>query len=179
YLDTLESTSARGDVFGVQLCGSGGRLWLGGYDPAFTTAAPAFTPTVATSPFYAVTLSDVLVGGTSLGVGASSFGTTLVDIGTTALVLPDAAFSPLAPPVVSDPVLHHNFGAASFFDGMPCILSPQGLAKAQLDAMLPTLALAFPSTAGATVTLELPATESYLLQQDDTQGNAYYCPGIE
>jgi Eukaryotic aspartyl protease len=179
YLDTLESTSALGDVFAVQLCGSGGRLWLGGYDPAFTTAAPAFTPMVATSPFYAVTLSDVLVGGTSLGVGASTFGTTLVDIGTTALVLPDAVFSALATAVAADPVFQQNFGGASFFDGMSCILSPQGLAKAQLDAMLPTLALAFPSTAGTTVTLELPATESYLLQQDDTQGNAYYCPGIE
>jgi hypothetical protein len=45
--------------------------------------------------------------------------------------------------------------------------------------MLPTLTLAFPSTAGKTVAVELPATESYLLQQDDTRGDAYYCSGIE
>jgi hypothetical protein len=179
YLDTLESTSTLGDAFAVQLCGSGGHLWLGGYDPAFAAAAPVFTPTVGTSPFYAVVLSDVLVGGASLGIEAAVFGTTLVDIGTTALLLPDAAFSALATAVAAKPVFQQNFGAASFFDGASCILPPQGLTKAQLDAMLPTLTLAFPSRTGTTITVELPATESYLLQQDDTEGNAYYCPGIE
>jgi hypothetical protein len=163
----------------LQLCGSGGHLWFGGYDPAFAAAAPVFTPMVATSPFYAVVLSDVLVKGVSLGVGAATFGTTLVDIGTTALLLPDAAFSALATAVAAEPVFQQNFGAASFFDGRSCILPPQGLTKAQLDAMLPTLTLALPSTTGTTITLELPATESYLLQQDDIEGHAYYCPGIE
>jgi hypothetical protein len=40
------------------------------------------------------------------------------------------------------------------------------------------LTLAFPSSTGP-FTVYLPATESYLLQQNDTSGNAYYCPGIE
>ena len=54
----------------------------------------------------------------------------------------------------------------------------QGATKAQLDAGLPLLKLVFPSEAGGTFAMELPATESYLLQQDDVSGNAYYCPGI-
>ncbi len=179
YLDTLERTSTLGDAFAVQLCESGGRLWLGGYDPAFAAAAPLFTPLIAASPFYAVALSDMRVGGTSLGVGPATFGDTLVDIGTTALILPDAAFSALATAVAAHPVFQQNFGSPSFFAGTSCILPSQGLTKGQLDAMLPTLTLVFPSSTGKTVTVELPATESYLLHQDDTQGNAYYCSGIE
>src|SRR5262249_35795072 len=158
---------------------TGGRLWLGGYDPAFAAAAPVFTPAIATDPFYSVVLSDIRVGGTSLGIGQATFGDTLVDIGTTALVLPNAAFSALAAALAARPVFHQNFGTASFFSGTTCILPSRGLTKTELDSMLPTLTLAFPSMTGKTVTVELPATESYLLQQDDTQGNAYYCSGIE
>jgi hypothetical protein len=178
YFDTLESTSTLGDAFAVQVCGEGGRLWLGGYDPAFVTAPPVFTPAVD-SPFYAVVLEDIRIGGTSLGVSQATYSETLVDIGTTALVLPNAAFSALAAAVAANPVFRQNFGLASFFSGTNCVLPSQGLSKAQLDAMLPTLTLVVPSPTGKTVTIDLPATDSYLLQQNDTQGNAYYCSGIE
>ena len=108
-----------------------------------------------------------------------TYSETLVDIGTTALILPNAAFSALAAAVAANPVFKQNFGAGSFFSGTNCLLPSQGLTKAQLDAMLPALTLVVPSPTGKTVTIDLPATESYLLQQDDTQGNAYYCSGIE
>jgi hypothetical protein len=178
YFDTLESASALGDAFAVQVCGEGGRLWLGGYDPAFVTAPPVFTPAV-NSPFYAVVLEDIRIGGTSLGVPQATYSETLVDIGTTALILPNAAFSALATAVAANPVFQQNFGPASFFSGTNCLLPSQGLTKAQLDAMLPTLTLVVPSPTGKTVTIDLPATDSYLLQQNDTQGNAYYCSGID
>src|SRR5262249_34794667 len=139
YLDVLESTSTLGDAFAVQLCETGGRLWLGGYDPAFAAAAPVFTPAIATDPFYSVVLSDIRVGGTSLGIGQATFGDTLVDIGTTALVLPNAAFSALAAALAARPVFHQNFGTASFFSGTTCILPSRGLTKTELDSMLPTL----------------------------------------
>jgi hypothetical protein len=177
-VDTLESASPLGDAFAVQVCGEGGRLWLGGYDPAFVTAAPVFTPAVD-SPFYAVILEDIRIGGTSLGVSQATYGETLVDIGTTALILPNAAFSALAAAVAANPVFQQNFGSASFFGGNNCFLPSQGLTKAQLDAMLPALTLVVPSPTGQTVTIALPATDSYLLLQNDTQGNAYYCSGIE
>ena len=167
-----------GNAFAVQVCGVGGRLWLGGYDPAFVTAPPVFTLAV-NSPFYAVVLEDVRIGGTSLGIPQATYSQTLVDIGTTSLVLPDEAFSALAAAVAANPVFQQNFGAASFFSGTSCVLPSQGLTKAQLDAMLPALTLVVPSLAGQPVTIDLPATDSYLLQQDDTQGNAYYCSGIE
>ena len=178
YVDTLESTSTLGDAFAVQVCGVGGRLWLGGYDPAFVTAPPVFTLAV-NSPFYAVVLEDIRIGGTSLGIPQATYSETLVDIGTTALVLPNSAFSALAGAVAANPVFQQNFGSASFFGGSNCILPSQGLTKAQLDAMLPALTLVVPSLTGSALTIDLPATESYLLQQDDTQGNAYYCSGIE
>src|SRR5262249_18859875 len=131
------------------------------------------------SPFYAVVLEDIQIGGTSLGVPQATYSETLVDIGTTALILPNAAFSALTAAVAANPVFQQNFGHASFFSGTNCLLPNQGLSKAQLDGMLPSLTLVVPSPTGKTVTIDLPATESYLLQQDDAQGNAYYCSGID
>jgi hypothetical protein len=93
YLGMLESTSTLGDAFDVQLCNTGGRLWLGGYDPAFTTAAPVFTPVIATSPFYAVVLSDIRVGGTSLGIGQATFGDTLVSATGSWVQMPERHWS--------------------------------------------------------------------------------------
>src|SRR5262249_42254645 len=155
-----------------------GRLWFGGYDPAFVTAAPVFTPAV-NSPFYAVVLEDIRIGGASLRILPATSSETLGDIGTRGRALPNAAVSALAASVAADPVFQKNFGPASFFSGTNCVLPSQGLTKVQLDAMLPTLTLVVPSPTGETLTIDLPATDSYLLQQNDTQGNAYYCSGIE
>jgi hypothetical protein len=173
-LDQLALSSPLAAAFSVQLCGSGGSMWLGGYDAASAQAPPTYTPMVRGSPYYAVTLSDVRLGGNSLGFGAAAFGATLVDLGTTALVLPNAAFSALANAVAAQPVFAQNFsGGAACFTGGFCDTPAQGVTKAQLDAGLPMLTLAFPSSTGTTFTVDLPATESYLLQQDDTSGNAY------
>ena len=132
------------------------------------------------NPYYAVTLSDLRLGGSSLGFGAAAFGPALVDMGTTAIVLPNAVFSALTKAVAAEPVFAQNFrGGASWFTGGFCDTPAAGLSKAALDAGLPKLALAFPSSTGGTFTVDLPATESYLLQQDDDTGTAYYCPGVE
>ncbi len=181
YFDRLLATgNPLGDAFAVELCDSGGRMWLGGYDPTVALAPPSYTPAIPGNPYYAVTLADVRVGGTSLGFGAASFGPTLVDTGTTAFVLPPAAYSALADAVASRPLFAQSFaGGASWFGGGFCDIPAQAATKAELDAGLPALTLAFPSSTGTTFTVDLPATESYLLQQDDPSGNAYYCPGIE
>ena len=178
YLDDLPAGSPLGEAVAVRLCGSGGRLWLGGYDPASAGASPAYTPMVSGSPYYAVVLADLRVGGNSLGFGAAAFGPTLVDTGTTALVLPDPVFSALASAVAAVPAFADNFGGAAWFGGSSCDVPDQGLTKAQLDAALPPLTLVF-SASGGPFTVDLPATDSYLLQQDDTGGTAYYCSGIE
>ncbi|HLK10367.1 MAG TPA: pepsin-like aspartic protease [Candidatus Binatia bacterium] len=178
YVTTL-AASAVPDTFAVQLCGVGGRLWLGGYDPAAATAPPKYTPLVATSPYYAVTVSDLLLGGTSLGFGAATFGDTLVDTGTTQLLVPASVYTALTTAVAGTAVFQQNFGSASWFGAGTCNKPAQHLTKAQLDQMLPALTLAFPTgTPGTTFSVTLPATDSYLLQQDDTLGQAYYCPGI-
>jgi len=155
----------------------GGRVWWGGWDPAAVSGSPAYTPTIQSSPYYAVTLSDLKIGGSSLGFGAAAFGDTLVDTGTTALLLPAAAFNALAASVASHPTFQQNFGAASWFSGQTCDTT-NGLTKAQLDQALPPLTLVFPAMGGGSFSVQLPATDSYLLQQDDDMGNAYYCPGI-
>jgi hypothetical protein len=40
------------------------------------------------------------------------------------------------------------------------------------------LELTFPSSPSTTFTVDLPATDSYLLEETDSGGNTYYCPGI-
>jgi hypothetical protein len=179
YIDRSASAGVFPDVFSVQLCATGGRMWLGGYDATSATTAPAYTPLVTASPYYAVTIADLAVGGTSLGFGAADFGATLVDTGTTVMQLPSAVYSALTAVVATNTVFQQNFGdASSFFGGSTCYLPAQGLTKSQLDQALPALALTFPSSSNGTFMVTLPPTDSYLLEQQDTQGHAYYCPGV-
>jgi len=178
YVDKL-STSLTHDLFAVQLCGVGGHIWWGGYDPTALIGAPTYTPLIAASPYYAVVLSDLRVGGSSLGFGAATFGDTLVDTGTTAILLPTAVFNALAASVGALPAFQQNFGGAAWFSGSTCNVPNTHLTKAQLDQALPPLTLVFPAVGGGSFSVQLPATDSYLLQQDDSLGNAYYCPGIE
>jgi hypothetical protein len=178
YLDNLAQRGGTADVFSVQLCGVGGRIWFGGYDPAYTTATPQYTAMVA-SPYYAVTVSDVLAGGTSLGYGATTFGPSLVDTGTTAFFVPDNVFTSLTSTVAANATFALNFGGASWFTNGFCTTPNNGLTAAQLDAALPTLTLKFPSsTPAGFISVQLLATESYLLRIEDTMGNAFYCPAV-
>src|SRR5262249_5617057 len=81
--------------------------------------------------------------------------------------------------VGAEAVFMQNFsGGASWFTSGSCAIPAQGLTKAQLDSGLPMLELTFPSPPSTTFTVDLPATESYLLEETDSGGHAYYCPGI-
>src|SRR5262249_22672875 len=100
--------------------------------------------------------------------------------GTTAMVLPTAVFDLIANTVGADPAFTQNFsGGSSWFTSGACSMPMQGLTKAELDSALPMLQLTFPSSPSTTFTVDLPATDSYLLQLTDSGGHTYYCPGIE
>src|SRR5206468_2863942 len=67
YLDAVVASGIP-DVQSFQLCdGGGGTMWLGGYDPAATASAPQYTAMDSQLPYYAVTLSDMKLGTTSIG----------------------------------------------------------------------------------------------------------------
>jgi hypothetical protein len=174
-----KATQAAGipDVFAVELCPQGGQLMLGGVDPvAGALSGPAqYTPMLGAS-YYQVTVDDLLLGGTSLGYGASDFGAAAIDTGTSVLSLPAPIFQALAAAVEGAPAFSSAFsGMTGWLGTTTCLTS--SLDASALDAQLPALTLVFPMTGGGTTTVALPATRSYLTPTV-SNGMTYYCSGI-
>lgn len=176
YLDVLKASGQVSDAFAFEACDSGGRLWLGGYDPTSVSAAPVFTPLDTSQGYDLVTLSGIGIGQTQLNLTATDFGKTLVDTGTSIFLLPTAAFDTLTSSIEADPnysaVMPKGFLSSSQFISA-------GTAQAQqLDALLPPMHLSFPGVNGqATITVDLPASESYLTPFT-YQGQPGYLSGI-
>lgn len=170
------ATTTTPAIFSVEMCDLNGYAWFGGYNPDFIATAPQFTPLVSDSTYYEVNIADVQVNGTSLGISTAAVGTTIVDTGTTAFVLPPADFNALIAPIQSDPNFVASFGATFLTDGN-CIYEAQGYTATELNAVLPRLSLVFPNVSGGDFTITLPATESYLTPfvVGDHVG---YCPGV-
>ena len=150
-------------VLAFQFCNDHGRLWVGGYDPAFAATAPTYTqmlPMDMTNPFYTVAVDDIGIGGTSLGFDASAIGPSLIDTGAGAFVVSQPINDALTAAIESSPGFLAAFGSQHFADG--CLGTVTPMTAAELDAALPPLTLAFPSMNGGTFTMTLPASQSYL-----------------
>jgi hypothetical protein len=164
YFDQLVARQGIPDVFATQLCDSGGTLWLGGFDPAATAGAPAYTPEIAAidAYYYAVDLVSVTFSGTTVQVTSGQYTDSIVDTGTSVFVLPTAAFNSLTAAIAANPMFVSIFGNG----GVSFLSSPNNCVtltqtKAQLDAALPALTLAFGGNAPFSVSAK--PTESYLI----------------
>jgi hypothetical protein len=178
FLTKLFGTGAVPDVFAVELCASGGQLMVGGIDPAKGSLSGAVRYTqLMSSSYYSVKLTDLQLGGMSLGYGESDFGTTAVDTGTSVLALPPAVFKSLSSKIESAAAFATCFGSMTGWLGTTTCLSCPSLSRDQIDAQFPTLTLSFPDAAGGTLSLELKATDSYL-PMTTSDGTAFYCSGI-
>ena len=171
FFDDVVAGGKVADVFATRLCPTGGTLWLGGYDPAFTTAPPVYTP-ASTAGFYTVDLTSITVAGTTVPIPTGSYTATILDTGSSGSSLSPAAFSALDAAIAASPGFSAVFGAtaSTFLGGNGCMALTQ--TKAQLDAALPALTLTFGSSPG--VSAQAAATESYLL----THGDGAWCPAI-
>ncbi len=167
WFNSWVTTSSLPDIFATELCETGGTLWLGGYDPSHTTAAPQYTPKAAElqSYYHAVTLTSITVGTTTVPVASSSLPYTVMDTGTSVFLMDSTPYAALSAAIESNAMFSSIFGA-TFFPAASnnpqpnCSTSTQ--TKAALDAALPPLTLNFGASPGITVKA-LP-TESYLLQ---------------
>ena len=112
-------------------------------------------------PFYAVSVSDISVGTSSLGVTQSGFGPTIIDTGTSISFIPQAALTKLNTAISSSPGYKTVFGSQALND-QSCMTS--NMAAADIDAALPPLHVTF---AGTTDPADLPATRSYLIANGD------------
>jgi hypothetical protein len=184
YFDDLVSTAKVPNVFATQLCDSGGTLWLGGYDPAATTAAPVYTPLNAELGiyYYAVNLASMTLDGTSIPVGTAQEPDSIVDTGTSIFILPTPAYTALTNAIAADSGFQTAFGgsASSFFSGGPGNCLAISKTKAELDSALPPLTLVFGS-GSSSVSIQAAPTESYLIQQDNAWCSALYglAPGSQ
>jgi len=162
------------DVFATELCDSGGTLWLGGYDPSATTAAPVFTPFTGDAfsrYYYAVDLVSIAAAGTTVPIATPQFPDTVVDTGTSIFLMGLDAYTALTTAIAGDAQFQSIFGGASFFSSTGCATVTE--TKAALDAALPALTLTFGSSPAITVTA-LP-TDSYLFPF----GQGQWCPAID
>ncbi len=156
------------NIFATELCETGGTLWLGGYDPSHTTAAPQYTPKVAAiaNYYHAVTLTSMTVGTTTVPVATSTAPYTVVDTGTSVFLMGSTPYSAISAAIQADPTFTSVFGTGFFpavsTNPQPNCKSGITLTKAQLDAMLP--AVTFNFDGAPAVTVQGVATESYLLQ---------------
>ena len=150
-------TAGTASQMAFQLCPDAGTMWLGGVDPTAEAAAPAVTPMVSGFPYYSVHISDVAVGGTSLGVAQAGFGPTIVDTGTSISFIPSAALQKLSAAITSSTGYSAVFGTQALSD-MTCMTT--SMTASQIDAMLPPLEVTFPGAQG--MPADVPATKSYL-----------------
>jgi hypothetical protein len=182
FIDQLQTADSAASVLSFQLCegpNAAGTMWVGGYDATRIAAPLAYTPLVGG---YGVDVTDVAIGGKSLGVPSSSYGTAYVDVGATTTMLPTAAFDALVSDVTANGVFASFFGAdagsatGSFWTFQGCLSVQNGKSRAQIDAVLPKMTITVPSASGSgSVTLDASATHSYLLPQPD----GTYCPGVQ
>jgi hypothetical protein len=164
-------------VFAVEVCSWGGLLMIGGVDPVkgALTGPAAYTP-ITDSLYYSVALSDLQLDGVTLGYGATDFGTTAVDTGSSVLALPPDVFHSLVSRIEGQAAFSTAFDGGTDLLGTTTCL-PSSLTPAQIDSELPTLTLSFPRVDGGTFSLELKATDSYL-PPTTSGGTTYYCSGI-
>jgi Eukaryotic aspartyl protease len=167
------------DVFAVELCPTSGNLWLGGFDPSFTTGAPQYTaliPPVTTYDYYAVYVASISLGGAPLAIPASTYGSSLVDTGGHNFLVPTAAYTALTQGLNGSTSFTQLFGdAATWFSSSgQCVLVTQS--EDALDATLPPVTLTLGST--APITLDLAATHSYVELEGSSTGAVYACPAM-
>jgi len=163
YLTKLIAGGMAGEV-AFQLCPDNGTMWLGGFDAAAATAAPAFTPISSAAPYYIVGVGAASVSGTASLTG-TDFGPTIIDTGTTQTFVPTAVLTAVISGVKGSSGYTAAFGTQTLADGA-CLNTT--MTTAQLDAALPPLSLSF---AGSSTPLAIPATQSYLFDQ----GGGSYC----
>ena len=176
FFDDLVAAGQAEDVFATMLCPNGGTLWLGGYDPSFTTAPFQWAPwsCSATDPyFYSVDIASIAAAGTSVPIATGAYTGALFDTGSEVSTLPTAAFRAVTSAIASSPSFAQVFGAStsSMFANPPtCATLSQ--TKAELDATLPSLTFTF--AANPAVQVNAVATESYL----STTGSGVWCSAL-
>ena len=170
YYDSMVAAGLT-STMAYELCPNNGTMWLGGFDASHAMGTPQFTPMLTTDvnqDFYAVDMTDMAIGGTSLGVGSSTFDDPIIDTGTSLFYIPDAAETALLAAVNASTGFKALFPNQTLSEsGSGCVMAAAGTTDAMVDAMLPDMSMTF---AGG-VTISAKASVSYLMNS----GGGQYC----
>jgi hypothetical protein len=164
FFDRLVATGQVKNEFAVWLCDNSGTMWLGGYDPAATTAAPQYVPSsgMIGTYYYAVDLVSITVNGTTVPVASGQYPQSIVDTGTSEFILGATAYTAITAAIQADTRFTQVFGP-NFFpaaNAMAMACASVTASKAQLDAEAPSLTLNFGTSPSFSVVAT--ASDSYL-----------------
>ena len=176
YLTGLQTTNTLPDVVAAQFCDLDGNLWLGGYDPGSVSVAPIYTPMSVATGFYEVTMQDMLLDGVPVGT-SSSYGTAIVDTGTSIMIVTTSLFDALNTALDNNPQFVAYFGPGFLANGS-CSVPATAVTRAALDAALPKLVLEFPDAQGNMQQVRMAATDSYLMAMKQPGGTIGYCAAV-
>ncbi len=158
-------------VLGFELCDTDGTMWVGGVDETKAASPVLYTPMLPidgnSNPFYAIAVTDMGLGGTSLGFDNATFGSPIVDTGTSLTYLPTAVMTALLAKVNATPNYASVFTQPLSQNGTGCATTVSGVTAAQVDAVLPPMTLTFPSGLDAEFTISAPASQSYVYDGGD------------
>jgi hypothetical protein len=163
YFDDLVAGGFTPNIFAIQLCDSGGTLWLGGWDPTHVTAPVQYVPMSASflgQYAYVVNLAQIVVNGTTVPVPSGEYQDSILDTGTSIFILNTDAYNAVTAAITSDSEFQSIVSSdPTWFDNPDgCVTLSQ--TKAELDAMLPPLTLDYGTSPSVSITAV--ATESYL-----------------
>jgi hypothetical protein len=159
-----------------ELCPNDGTMWLGGFDATHAMGTPQYTPMLTTGVnqgFYAIDMTDIAIGGTSLGVAESVYDDPIVDTGTSLFYIPDAAEKALLADVNGSTGFKALFPNQTLSENgnNGCVTAATGTNDAMVDAMLPDMAISFAQPSGTPMTIHAKASVSYLMNS----GGGQYC----
>jgi len=168
YFD-LGATSGLNPVMAFEICDAGtGTMWLGGYDETKASGTMAYTPLLAITsnqPFYAIDITGMKIGDTSVGTGAATFQKPIVDTGTTFFYVPTPVDKAIIAAINANASFKTLFGATAKVKDYGCVKPVAGttVTAAMIDAMLPPYSMTMPGmNGGADITLTVKPSMSYL-----------------
>jgi hypothetical protein len=142
-------------------------MWIGGFDASAASTEMQYTPLVAnargSAGFYRIDMSDLSIGGSSLGFHAADFASPILDTGTSLFYFPTKVFQAILSAINGSQGYKSVFGTARLSaNGNGCVRGA-GATAASVDAALPALAVTLPSrSGGSNFTFSLRPTQSYL-----------------
>jgi hypothetical protein len=155
-------------MFALQLCESGGQMWIGTSNSSYFSSGPNYVNLVSDTSWFTIAVSKLSLAGTTI---STSLGVTIVDSGTTLTYIPSAAYTAFTNMLASN---------ATFMAAFPDLLSNtdtlyttnNGYTTAQLNELLPSMSFVIGSN-----TYTLTPVDSYLTQYI-IAGVVYYGLGI-